>query len=72
MWQCPVCEQDIEHLRGEFLPSRHVAYRCHFCHLDLVFDEDYGRFKLAPFRDSVGPAESADRPRRKTRPRARR
>ena len=48
MWRCPVCEQDVPRRPGEVLPGRHVVYRCPFCKIDLVFDEDYARFKLAP------------------------
>jgi len=40
--------------------ARFVTYRCAFCHLDLVFDEDQGRFKLAPF----GNWARRNRPRR--------
>ena len=65
MWQCPVCEQEIERRLGEILPARHVIYRCLFCHLDLVFDEDYARFKLAPFPGK--PTRKRSKPRRRSK-----
>jgi len=62
MWQCPACDEEIEHRPGELFPLRHVIYRCPYCRLELVFDEDYARFKVAPFPTSVPP-----RPRRQRR-----
>ena len=53
MWQCPVCEQDIDHRRDELFPARRGIYRCAFCRIDLIFDEDYARFKLAPLADET-------------------
>jgi hypothetical protein len=66
MWRCPVCEQDLDRRPGEILPASHVIYRCAHCHLDLVFDQDYGCFKLAPFPDAPEPMPA--RRRKRTKP----
>jgi hypothetical protein len=60
MWQCPACEEEVQRGPGEILPARHVVYRCLHCLIDLVFDEDYARFKPAPF-----PAEPTSPKRRR-------
>jgi hypothetical protein len=64
MWRCPVSEEDVERREGEVFPARHITYRCLYCRIDLVFDEDYAAFKLAPF--------PASRRRKPTKPRQRR
>jgi len=64
MWTCPACESEVEHRPGEILPRAHVVYRCLYCRLELLFDEDYSRFKLAPFGGAP-----VKKPRRATRKR---
>jgi hypothetical protein len=66
MWQCPACEQEIERRPGELLPMGHVIYRCLACRLELIFDEDYARFKLAPFNKT--PEHKSPRPRSRRAP----
>jgi hypothetical protein len=65
MWRCPVCESEVEHHPSEMLPRGHVVYRCLYCRLELVFDEDYSAFKLAPFGEST--ATKQKRPKRSRR-----
>ncbi len=65
MWRCPVCQQQVSGRPGDVLPARNVVYRCHTCRIDLLFDEDYGHFRLAPLQDADPPKPPRTSRRRK-------
>ncbi len=39
-WTCPVCHTQIHHSPLDYRPRSGASYRCHICHLDLVYDAD--------------------------------
>jgi hypothetical protein len=48
-WRCPACRTEIRHNPVDARPRTDEAYRCHVCHLDLVFEEDSSKMVIAPF-----------------------
>jgi hypothetical protein len=57
-WRCPACQTPIRHSDAEDQPRANVAYRCHVCRLELVFDEHIRRLTVAPMR-ADGPDEKS-------------
>jgi hypothetical protein len=46
-WKCPACDIQIAH--GGDQPERTRVYRCHVCHLELVFDEPTQKLTVRSF-----------------------
>jgi len=51
-WTCPACSAQIRHNANEASPRVDVVYRCAVCRLELVYDTETGKMKIAPMPDS--------------------
>ena len=47
-WHCPACNTIINHGLLETRPTIGERYRCHVCRLELHFNGDTGKLKIAP------------------------
>jgi hypothetical protein len=47
-WNCPACQQSIQHREVEIRPLHGVIYRCHICRLELELEPATGGLAIVP------------------------